>query len=285
MKLSSSFRRRAARYSVILALPFVFTSCFNILHYIDIGKDGSLSIRWRMGVSAALAEMSEQNAEPGKKSMTESLAEAEQEIKAAFGSIAQNIKVMQFKNPQASGLDVQLNVKDPKKLKQDALPEDEMPILPAYDAGKKKLTFRFTQSNTSSLQGEEEQSPTKPMGPKDDGAGEMDDAEDSAGGEGEAEGGMAEDDGIEENPYGPGAEDGMAAMSERLGALFGSMATYDIFLGPGVKPKAVYIQTLAGEKVDDLEILKLGEQHLVRFPLLGMMMQFEDGFELVVEMK
>lgn len=281
MNITQTFRRRAARFAVILALPFVFTSCFNILHYIDIGKDGSLTIRWRMGISAALAEMSEQNTEPGKKTMSQSLAEAEKEIKAAFGSIAQSIQVKQFENTQASGLDVQLAVKDLKKLKAGTLPEDEMPILPAYDAAKKTLTFRFTQNNTNKLQGEESadarEEGSEPM------AGQAGDAGDE--GAGDVEDSMAEDDGVEENPYGPGQEDGMAAMGERLGALFGSMATYDIFLGPGVKPKAVYIQTLDGKKVSELEILKLGEQHLVRFPLLAMMMQQEEGFELVVQMQ
>jgi hypothetical protein len=80
---------------------------------------------------------------------------------------------------------------------------------------------------------------------------------------------------------------GMEQLGEKLGQLFASAATYDIFIGSGFKVREAYLRDMSGTKRSAIEVIPLGEQSLVRFPLLGMISQDgnQKGFEIVVQLR
>ena len=147
--------RIGLRTGLILIFPFLITGCFNIIHYINVGKDGKVQVRWRMSVSSAFAEMGNmQNAgEEQKPSLGENLAEAKKNISESLKGVADSVDVQKFENDQSQGIDVSLTVKDLATLNAANLPKDEMPIVPIYDAKKKELIFRFTRESTEQLKG------------------------------------------------------------------------------------------------------------------------------------
>ena len=264
-------RTKLLRLAVIGLIPLMISGCFNIVHFIDVGADGKVQVRWRMSISSALAEMGSMNEAPGEQSasLDDDLEEARAEIRESLKGIAEKVQVNKFENDQAQGIDIALTVKSLAGMQSEKLPENEMPIVPGYDAKKKQLVFRFTPESASKL---------KAPG----GQGEGDEDAEMAEGEDADEG--AED---QESMQGQEGMEGMEQLGEKLGQLFASSASYDIVVGSGFKVKEAYVRTAAGKRGAQIEVLELGSVSMIRFPLLGMFAspEFEEGFEIVVQMR
>ncbi len=273
--------RKYLRIGLIVLLPFFISGCFNILHYVDVGKDGKVQVRWRMSVSSALAEMGEmQNAgEGGEQDLGADLDEAKKRIQENMKGLAEKLEIKNFQNEQTQGLDLSMTLKSVAALKDAALPEDEMPIIPIFDAKKKQLVFRFTPESTEQLKGGEEEPPAPDEDESEESMSSED--EDSAAEEEESEESMGP---------GPGDQDpmgGLEQLGEKLGQLFSSAASYDIYVGSGFDVKEAFARTAAGKRVQSIEVIRLGEVSMIRFPLLGMISEDEasDGFDIVVQLK
>ncbi|MEQ9362614.1 MAG: hypothetical protein RIF32_00140 [Leptospirales bacterium] len=269
--------RKSLRIGLIVLLPLMISGCFNIIHFVDLGKDGKVQVRWRMSVSSALAEMGDmqgpsETKEPG---LADGLAEAKKRIQENMKGLAEKVQIRNFKNDRNQGIDVSLTLKGLAALSAAKLPEDEMPIVPAYDAKKKQLVFRFTPESTEPLKGPGEE---KAVSPESGEPGE----EDAADEKGETEDAMEPDANEEENPMG-----GLEKLGEKLGELFSSAASYDIFVGAGFPVKEAFVQDATGKRGQALEVIPLGAVSMIRFPLLGMMSEdgAEEGFDIVVQLK
>ncbi|MCR9141267.1 MAG: hypothetical protein NXI24_03385 [bacterium] len=268
--------RKYLRIGLIVLLPVMISGCFNIIHFVDVDKDGKVQVRWRMSVSSALAEMGamQDGPEQDEPGLAENLDEAKERIEEGLKGTAEKVAVQKFENDQHQGIDVALTLKSLAAMNEAKLPEDEMPIVPIYDAKKKQLVFRFTPENTEQLKGaDEEPEPESPeMESKDDADGSMEASDEDA---------MGPDAG-EEDPMG-----GLEQLGEKLGQLFASAANYDIFIGSGMPVKEAYIRSTSGKRGDTIEIIPLGQTSMIRFPLLGMISDddSDDGFEIVVQLK
>lgn len=269
---------KTIRIALLAAIPLVFTACFNIIHHIDRAKDGTVQVRWRMSVSSALAEMGQmQQADPEAESFEDNMAEAKAKIEESLKGLAKTLKVQNFTNEQHQGIDVALTLKDVKAMQRNPQQVEEMPIVPFYDAKKDELIFRFTPENTAQLQGAEEEDEAEETNEAED-AGESGDAM-SADDEDDSEEEMADDE-----SEGAG---GLDALGEKLGQLFASAASYDIILGSGFAVDRAFVRDSNGQPGQAIEVLRLGDVNMVRFPLLGMIGsdEGEEGFEIVVKLK
>lgn len=264
--------KRTLRLAALVALSFFFTGCFQILHVLMLGKDGQLDVRWRIAVSSALEDAGGGGPMgPGavpQQSPAEKLSEMEGELKTSYAQIADRLEVQELKTEFNSGMDLNLSVKNLEKLEGLNLESEEFPVLPRYDAENKRLVFHFTADATREAGG----APALPRKPR---AG--DDADDS---DEMSEGGMES----EEN--GSGAQPGgdMAAGMEKITEMVLAGVTYDLVLGGEFRPRAAYIQSAGGGERTDLEILPLGDEFLIRFPLMLIAMQAQEDFEVVIQL-
>lgn len=269
------------RIGLIVLLPFLITGCFNIIHYVNVGKDGKVHVRWRMSVSSALAEMGDMQGGPGaggqkEPTLEENLADAKKEISESLKGLAEKVQVNSFENDQSQGIDVMLTLKGLAGLNANSLPKDEMPIVPSYDAKKKELVFRFTPESTDKLKGAGEDQEGGEEAPA-----ESDESEETMSDSKAGDDAMGPD-ATEEDPMG-----GLEQLGDKIGQLFSSAASYDIIVGSGFEVKEAFARDSAGARGNKLEVIRLGEVNLIRFPLLGMISEDdgEDGFEIVVKMK
>lgn len=271
-------RNRLRSLTVILIAvlaPLVFSGCFSILHDLNLNKDGTVSVRWRFALSSAFGEMSKMQGGGEQASPVDDLAGADKELQDKYKGVADNVVAKKFEDEHNMGVDVTLTVKKLDKLTAAALPKDELPILPVFDAGKKELVFRFPSSATKKLQAD--QSGTPAAG---EGSTEMN------GGDTEAPA-MAEGDSTSESTETPAADPGMDQMTQQMTKLFSSSATYDFVLGAGLAPKEAYILKTSDGTKKNLEILQLGEQTMIRFPFLSVLSDktMEKGFDIVIKLK
>lgn len=237
--------QRIGALAVLILTPLLLTGCFDIIHYLDVHQDGTVSIRWRMSISRSFEKQGAQPTSPAD-TPDANMDSAAREYEKQYQGFADSVKANRFKNQYDMGVDVNMRMKNLEHMALAAFREDDMPIVPIYNKKSKELVFRFTQKNTSRLTGKP---PAKPGTPED-----------------------------------PSAE-AMESQNNKLARLFFSTATYDIYMGSGFMIDSVQIRDMDTKETVDSEVITMGNYKLIRIPFLSAMMDHKKGYEVIIKLQ
>lgn len=238
-------KRTLLRIAFSLVAAAALTNCFQILHYLRMNSDGTMSVTWRFSMASAMRkQMSEKKEGPGKTSsdvagnITRSIFDksgALEELLKAHGS-GVSVRLVE------SEYDVTQEVSFSAKAGAPVPDHDGLPIFPKYNAKTKELVFDFIKMAEKNKKKKEAK---------------------------EGEDAKAE----KKNPQ-----------AEKVAALFLSTARYQVVLdGMSVK-NAFVVNAKSGKKVR-IQPSPLGGLTLIDFPFLSALSMEEDGFQLIIELR
>ena len=237
------------RILTVLILPLCLLSlsgCFEIIHFLDLNKDGSVKVMWKFSMSNTLMEsMGEMKDKKGAggdspgdaaSDMTD-IFNQKNEITKKLGKHVKDLKVTV--NKDEYDISQVITFTAPKSSR--ALEHENLPIVPLYDAAKKQIVFDFSSLSK-----------------------EMADKEKEKSGEGDEM----------NNPQ-----------MEKMGAAMLSTARYKVILGSSFNVKsAELVGKKAGTK--KLTVTRLGNQALIDVPFFtAAMLDKSDSLKLIVYLR
>lgn len=250
---------------------FLFTGCFEIIHYLQKNPDQTISVVWNFSISSSLAKggsnpFGGKEAAEGAKSdsLMDRMKNSEKEITGKFAKFTEDMKFQSYEGEYESGIKMSFKIKDLKGFNKASELDEGFPIAPKYDTVKNQLVFNFLPDKK-----QREANKAKAEAEKKDSA-----AKDSS----------AKDAPAKDENAPPMGEEGM----EQIVGQIMSSASYNLILGGGFTPKKVMV--VGKNKKDrtqtELDIMKLGDQtSLIRIPFFSLLLKEKEGYDVIITLQ
>ncbi len=240
-------RRVLAPIAIIIS-ALLMQGCFQILHFLNVNKDGTVDVQWRFVVSAAMRQTEKKQAARGggggpggdnpASGMSKNIFDNKGQLKAELEKIATNVVVEDVNTDFDVIMKASFKAKKGARIPAGSKFASGLPIYPDYDAVKKRMVFNFPSDKKAEKKGKDGQK--KPA----------------------------------ENPQ-----------AKQLAAMMLSTGRYQIIIG-GVKIKNVYLVTNKGDDKTRVRAIPMGNVTMINFPFLAAMAKYEDGgLRLVVDLE
>ncbi len=249
-------RKTVLRWLVAPLALFALTNCFQILHYLKMNPDGTVSVTWRFSLAAAMRKQVNEKKESGPKAGGDNVAgdlmkstfEKSDALASMLKQHATDVSVRTIESEYDTTQEVRFSAKWNAPIRG----HEGLPIFPTIDAAKKTMVFDFVPL------AEKNKKKAGKGGKKGPKKGQDDDEEENSGKK-------------ESNPQ-----------AEKIAGLFLSTARYQFVLDNVTVTDAYVVNAKTGKKVK-ITPTALGNLTLVDFPFLSALTMEKDGFRVVIE--
>lgn len=252
------------KLSYKLLIPFFlifFTGCFEIIHSLQKNKDNSVDVFWVFSISSNFTKDKDGDAGPPLPGggINQKISNSETEIQEKLKDYVQDLKVQSFENEYEVGIKISYKIKDLKKITKSLGLDEGFPIAPRFTE-KNELVFSFLPDKEKREKMKKKKKKSKPVkedeNPRDNPESDEDESEEPE---------------MNENPQ----------MEKMLSSIMSS-ASYMIFLGGEFSPKSSYVLAKKSKKKYPLELLKIGDQTMLKIPYFSLLMEEKEGYEVIV---
>ncbi|MCX7997648.1 MAG: hypothetical protein N3A69_01685 [Leptospiraceae bacterium] len=226
---------------------FIFSNCFEIVHYVQKLENDKFQIQWSFTISSAFTKQDPNQPAPPKENLKEKLKSSEAEFNQKLKGYVDSLSYNMIDTEYETGVKVSFNIKDINQVpKMEKLDEEGLPMLPRWRKDKNQLIFRFLNKDKS----QEQENVTSSESP-------------------------------EEGQVKP-EESGDP--TQKIVSMIMSSATYRLILGNNLYPRKVFVQGMSNKKTHYLETTDYGGQTHIRIPFMTLLNEDKKGFFLVVQL-
>lgn len=247
--------RKFLNIAVVLIVGFLFSGCFEIIHYLEKKPDNTIHVRWMFSISSALTK-DDMGGGGGNDDINSKMKNSAEEFQQKMKGKVSDVEMKEITTAYETGWDISYTIKDLQTITEVPDMNEGMPMVPKYNAKKNLLIFKFIDAKKKKENDSTKKEDANDKEPKDKKA---------------------------DNPKDKKADNPMQGMEDFAGKIMSS-ASYKIILSDSLAPKKVVILGQTTKKKIEITPIKLGNQHIIKIPFMSLLMEEKDGFAVAIQL-